>query len=195
MNWLDRVLASLRSAVRDLISEEDVPEDDRVTALLAAARVRIDALRIERDEATAREKRAALEGETAQAELGALNAVVDVALQAGQEAVAREQLARVQAAQAKADRAAERREAYAQVAARLRREVQTLQAQLDRLHEQAGDLADRERSVDALEQLNRLRRDLRQFAAATGNDLAEREEHAARREDRAAAREDIERDT
>jgi phage shock protein A len=192
MSWIDRALAALRRTVRDLISEEDIPEDDRVNALLAAARVRIDALRIELDEATAREKRAELEWRATQTEVSTLNDEADAALRAGRDAEARQGLARIQAAQQRAERLSERRRDYAQVADRLHQEVRRLELQLDDLDAQVSQLTDRERNTAALEQLNRLRRDLRAFATTTRSELAEREEHIARREDHLAAREDIE---
>ncbi|HLF24896.1 MAG TPA: PspA/IM30 family protein [Anaerolineae bacterium] len=193
MNWLDRVLASLRRAIHDLISEEDLPEGATFSALLAAARVRIDALHIELDEATAREQRAEMELTVAQARLDTLNTSMDAALRTGQDVLAREHLEQAQAEQRKVDQLTERRRDYAQVAAKLRTEVRALQAQLDDTRRQVDQLADRERNAQAVEQLSQLRRDLRKFVATTRNDLGEREEQIARREDRLAAREEVER--
>ena len=48
MKWIDRILAALRTAARDLISEEDIAEEeDRVSALLDAAQTRLNVLRDE----------------------------------------------------------------------------------------------------------------------------------------------------
>ena len=193
MNWIDRALAALRRTVRDLISEEDMPEDDRVTAVLAAARVRIDALRMQMDEAIAREKRAELEWRATQTEVHALDDAVDAALSAGRDAEARDILARIQTAQHRAERLSERRRDYAQVAEQLRAELRRLETQLDDVDAQTGQLADRERNAEALERLSRLRRDLRRFAASTQDELSEREEQIAQREDRLAAREEFKR--
>lgn len=191
MNWLDRALASLRRAVRDLISEEEVPETDRTTALLAAARVRIDALRIEMDEATARGKRAELEWQKAQADLHAVNRAIDALLQAGRDDVARENLKRAQEIQSQADQWNASRHEYEQITARLRREIQALQTQLGEIERQTGQLDGRQRNVETLELLNQLRRDLRRFATATSAALDDRQEQIARREDRLAARDEI----
>jgi len=193
MNWIDRVLAALRRTVRDLISEEEALEDERIAALLAAARVRIGALRLETDEATAREKRAELEWRATQTEIGALNDAVDTALRTGREAEAREYLKRIQTAQQRAERLSKRRRDYAQAADQLRSEMRRLEMQLDDMDSQTGQLADRERSAEAMEQLNRLRRDLRKFAATTHDEMSDREEQIARREDRIDARREVQR--
>lgn len=193
MNWIDRVLAALRRTVRDLISEEEALEDERIAALLAAARVRIGALRLETDEATAREKRAELEWRATQTEIGALNDAVDTALRTGREAEAREYLKRIQTAQQRAERLSKRRRDYAQAADQLRSEMRRLEMQLDDMDSQTGQLADRERSAEAMEQLNRLRRDLRKFAATAHDELSDREEQIARREDRIDARREVQR--
>jgi phage shock protein A len=62
MKWFDRILTALRSAARDLISEEDEIEGDRVDTLIDAAQTRLTVLRDELAQAVAREKRAEISG-------------------------------------------------------------------------------------------------------------------------------------
>ena len=59
MKWFDRILTALRSAARDLISEEDEIEGNRVDTLIDAAQTRLTVLRDELAQAVAREKRRA----------------------------------------------------------------------------------------------------------------------------------------
>ena len=61
MKWFDRILTALRSAARDLISEDDEIEGDRVETLIDAAQTRLAVLRDELAQAVAREKRAEIE--------------------------------------------------------------------------------------------------------------------------------------
>jgi phage shock protein A len=195
MKWIDRILAALRTAARDLISEEDIAEEeDRVSALLAAAQTRLNVLRDELAKAIAREKQAEAEWQDALAQANLLDGSVDAALRHGQDDTARTQIAAASRAQIKADELGERYQGCTRVTARLREEVKALQTQIDEARFRQTHLADREISAEALEQLNRLRRDQRQDARRLRSDLDERKEQLARREDKLAARDEIERD-
>ena len=185
MKWIDRVLTSLRSAARDLISEEDTAaEEDHVAALLDTAQARLNVLRDELATAIAREKRAEIEWHEAVAQASALDTGVDAALRAGQDEAAR--------AQIKADDLSEHYQACQRVSARLREEVMALQDEIDETQERYTHLTDRERNTQSLEQLNQLRRDQRKDTRALHSELDEHKEQVAKREDHAAARDEVE---
>jgi phage shock protein A len=74
MKWFDRILTSLRSAARDLISEDDEIESDRIDTLIAAAQTRLTVLRDELAQAVAREKRSELEWHAAWDQANVLDA-------------------------------------------------------------------------------------------------------------------------
>ena len=194
MKWIDRVLTSLRSAARDLISEEDTSaEEDHVAALLDTAQARLNVLRDELATAIAREKRAEIEWHEAVAQANALDLGVDAALRAGQDEAARAQIVQASRAQIKADELSEHYQACVRVSTRLREEVMALQDQIDETQEHYTHLGDRERSAQSLEQLNQLRHEQRKDARTLHNELDERKEQVAKREDNLAARDEVER--
>ncbi len=193
MKWFDRILTALRSATRDLISEDDEIEPDRVAMLIDAAQTRLNVLRDELAQAVAREKRAELEWRATWDQANALDASVDSALRAGQDDLARMHIEQASRAQVKADELSEHYQACVRVTTRLREEVSALQTQLDDVIKRQGQLAEREYSAASLEQMNRLKREQRRAAAELKRDLEERARQVSKREDYLTAREEIER--
>jgi phage shock protein A len=193
MKWFDRILTALRSAARDLISEEDEIEGDRVDTLIDAAQTRLAVLRDELAQAVAREKRAELEWRAAWDQANALDTNVDNALRAGQDDLARVHIEQASRAQVKADELSEHYQACVRVTTRLREEVSTLQTQLDDVIRRQTQLTDREQSATSLEQINRLKREQRRAASDLKRELKDRAREVAKREDYLAAREEIER--
>ena len=193
MKWFDRILTALRSATRDLISEDDEIESDRIDTLIAAAQTRLSVLRDELAQAVAREKRAELEWHAAWDQANALDANVDQALRAGQDDLARAHIEQASRAQVKADELSEHYQACVRVTTRLREEVTALQTQLDDVIKRQGQLSDRERGADSLESINRLKREQRRATSELKRDLEERARQVSKREDYLAAREEVER--
>lgn len=192
MKWFDRILTALRSATRDLISEEDEVEADRLDTLIGAAQTRLTVLRDELAQAVAREKRAELEWRAAWDQANTLDTNVDAALRAGQDDLARLHIEQASRAQVKADELGEHYQACVRVTTRLREEVTALQTQLDDVLRRQTQLTDRERSAETLEQITRLKREQRRAASELKRDLEDRAREVSRREDYLAAREEIE---
>src|SRR5512135_3289762 len=193
MKWFDRILTALRSAARDLISEDDEIEGDRVATLLDAAQTRLTVLRDELAQAVAREKRAEIEWHAAWDQANALDCNVDQALHAGQDDLARMHIEQASRAQVKADELSEHYQACVRVTTRLREEVNALQSQLDDVIQRQAQLSDREHGAASLEQINRLKREQRRAAADLKRELEDRARQVSKREDYLAAREEIER--
>jgi phage shock protein A len=192
MKWFDRILTALRSAARDLISEEDEIEGDRVDTLIDAAQTRLTVLRDELAQAVAREKRAEIEWRAAWDQANALDTNVDNALRSGQDDLARVHIEQASRAQVKADELSEHYQACVRVTTRLRDDVNTLQAQLDDVIRRQTQLTDREQNATSLEQINRLKREQRRAASDLKRDLEDRAREVSQREDYLAAREEIE---
>jgi phage shock protein A len=193
MKWFDRILTALRSAARDLISEEDEIEGDRVDTLIDAAQTRLTVLRDELAQAVAREKRAEIEWRAAWDQANALDTNVDNALRSGQDDLARVHIEQASRAQVKADELSEHYQACVRVTTRLRDDVNTLQAQLDDVIRRQTQLTDREQSATSLEQINRLKREQRHAASDLKRELEDRAREVSKREDYLSAREEIER--
>jgi phage shock protein A len=193
MKWFDRILTALRSAARDLISEEDEIEGDRVDTLIDAAQTRLTVLRDELAQAVAREKRAEIEWRAAWDQANALDTNVDNALRAGQDDLAKVHIEQASRAQVKADELSEHYQACVRVTTRLRDDVNTLQAQLDDVIRRQTQLTDREQSATSLEQINRLKREQRHAASDLKRELEDRAREVSKREDYLSAREEIER--
>jgi phage shock protein A len=193
MKWFDRILTALRSAARDLISEEDEIEGDRVDTLIDAAQTRLTVLRDELAQAVAREKRAEIEWRAAWDQANALDGNVDEALRAGQDDLAKIHIEQASRAQVKADELSEHYQACVRVTTRLREEVHALQTQLDDVMRRQTQLTDREQSAASLEQINRLKREQRRAASDLKRELEDRAREVSKREDYLAAREEIER--
>ncbi len=196
MKWIDRIFNSLRTAARDLLSEDDQTVDataDRATALLDAATARLNVLRDELAQAIAREKRLEVEWHSAQAQADALNEAVDALLRANDDEAARAQIEPASRTQVKADELSERYQAAVRTTARLRDEVRSLQGQVDEARQQQEHIVLRENSAESLEKLHQLQREQRKDARTLDADLAARRETVARREDRLAARDEIKR--
>ena len=197
MKWIDRIFNSLRTAARDLLSEDDQVADttaDRATALLGAANARLTVLRDELAQAIAREKRLEVEWRNAQTQADALNEAVDALLRANDDEAARVQIEPASRAQVKADELSERYQAAVRTTARLRDEVRSLQGQVDEARQQQEHVVLRENSAESLEKLHQLQREQRKDARTLNEDLASRRETVARREDRLAARDELKRD-
>ncbi|HTP10466.1 MAG TPA: PspA/IM30 family protein [Anaerolineae bacterium] len=192
MKWFDRVLTALRSAARDLISEEDEIEGDRVDMLIDAAQTRLTVLRDELAQAVAREKRAEIEWRAAWDQANALDANVDSALRAGQDDLAKVHIEQASRAQMKADELSEHYQACVRVTTRLREDVNALQSQLDDVIRRQSQLTDREQSASSLEQINRLKREQRRATSDLKRELEDRAREVSKREDYLAAREEIE---
>ncbi len=193
MKWFDRILTALRSAARDLISEDDEVEGDRLDALLEAGQTRLTVLRDELAQAVAREKRAEIEWHAAWDQANALDGHVDQALRAGQDDLARLQIEQASRAQVKADELGEHYQACVRVTTRLREEVNALQAQLHDVIQRQAQLSDRESSATSLEQMNRLKREQRRAASDLKRELEDRAREVSKREDYLAAREELQR--
>jgi phage shock protein A len=193
MKWFDRILTALRSAARDLISEEDEVEGDRIDTLIAAAQTRLTVLRDELAQAVAREKRAEIEWRAAWDQANALDTNVDTALRAGQDDLAKVHIEQASRAQVKADELSEHYQACVRVTTRLREDVSALQSQLDDVIRRQAQLSDREQSATSQEQINRLKREQRRAASDLKRELEDRAREVAKREDYLAAREEIER--
>ena len=193
MKWFDRILTALRSAARDLISEEDEVEGDRIDTLIAAAQTRLTVLRDELAQAVAREKRAEIEWRAAWDQANALDTNVDNALRAGQDDLAKAHIEQASRAQVKADELSEHYQACVRVTTRLREEVSALQNQLNDVIQRQTQLTDREQSATSQEQINRLKREQRRAASDLKRELEDRAREVSKREDYLAAREEIER--
>ena len=193
MKWFDRILTALRSAARDLISEDDEVEGDRVDTLVEAAQTRLTVLRDELTQAVAREKRAEIEWRAAWDQANALDSNVDTALRAGQDELARVHIEQASRAQVKADELGEHYQACVRVTTRLREEVTLLQTQLDDVILRQSQLSDQASSAASLEQLNRLKREQRRAASDLKRELEDRAREVSKREDYLAARAEIER--
>jgi phage shock protein A len=193
MKWFDRILTALRSAARDLISEEDEVEGDRVDMLIDAAQTRLTVLRDELAQAVAREKRAEIEWHAAWDQANALDTNVDNALRAGQDDLAKVHIEQASRAQVKADELSEHYQACVRVTTRLREDVNALQTQLNDVIQRQTQLTDREQSATSQEQINRLKREQRRAASDLKRELEDRAREVAKREDYLAAREEIER--
>ena len=194
MKWFDRILTGLRAAARDLLSEEDTPEEsDRLDSLLETAQTRLHVLRSELAQAIAREKRAEIDWRAGWEQANALDAGIDSALRAGQDDIARSQIEQASRAQVKADELSERYQACVRVTTRLREEVNSLAAQIDEVQRRRNSIADRELGAESLEQLHKLKREQRKEASTLTSDLETREEQVARKEDRLSARDELNR--
>jgi phage shock protein A len=194
MKWIDRVFNSLRTAARDVLSEDDQPADvDRAARLLDAATVRLNVLRDELAQAIAREKRLEIDWHAAQTQADTLNEAIDARLRANDDEAARSQIEPASRAQVKADELNERNQAAVRVTARLRDQVRGLQTQVDEARLQQDHLGLRESGAESLEKLHQLQREQRQDTRTLQDDLTARRDTVARREDRLAARDEVDR--
>lgn len=191
MKLLRKVKIALRSAVHDLISEDEYTPEGEEAILLSAGQKRLEQLRQKIGPTTAREKRAQLEQRKALAEAQALNKAADDAIIAGRDDLATEKIQQAQQALQRAAEAEERQKLYAQATATLRTEIAQLEANLENLRRHYSTLPEREANVETIEHVQALRRDQRHDTRTLRNDLEARKERLARREDHAAAREEV----
>jgi phage shock protein A len=191
MKLIRKVKIALRSAVHDLIGEDEFTPEGEDAALLSAGQKRLEQLRQKVAPTTARQKRAQLEQRKALAEAQALNKAADDAILAGRDDLATEKLRQAQIALQRAAEAEEQQKRFAELTATLRTEISQLEANLENLRRHYSALPDREANVQTVEQVQALRREQRTDSRTLRDDLAARKERLARREDHAAAREEV----
>jgi phage shock protein A len=191
MKLIRKVKIALRSAVHDLLGEDEYTPEGEDAILLSAGQKRLEQLRQQLTPATAREKRALLDQRKALAQAQALSKAADDALIAGNDDLAADKLRQAKHAQELAAEAEAQQTRFAQVTAAIRAEISQLEANLANLRRHYGTLPDREASVQTVEQVQTLRREQRTDNRTLRDDLAARKERLARREDNAAAREEV----
>jgi phage shock protein A len=128
MKLIRKVKIALRSAVHDLLSEDEYTPEGEDAALLSAGQKRLEQLRQKVAPTTAREKRAQLEQRKALAEAQALNKAADDAIIAGRDDLAIDKLRQAQQALQRAAEAEEQQKRYAELTATLRAEISQLEA-------------------------------------------------------------------
>ena len=164
----------MRSAARDLISEDDNRSKRSLDTLIDAAQTRLNVLRDELAQAVAREKRAEIDWHAAWDQADALNERSIARCAPVDDDLARSHIEPASRAQVKADELSEHYQACVRVTTRLREEVSALQTQLDDVTRRQNQLTDREQSATSLEQINRLKREQRRAASELKRDLEDR---------------------
>jgi phage shock protein A len=193
-----RIRLFLKAAVNDLFGEEQVTEvrqtlngdtnTERLTSLLDEAQRQLDSLRLELGNAVSHQKRIERATQESAAQVKALDAAADVAIQAGQEERAREILTQLQSAQKHAGELEELGRAVDEHSMELRTAVNQQQQQLEVLRRRALALTDRERSITTLSELLGDQQSLSRKTEKLHAELSAWEEQIARREDLLAAR-------
>ncbi|MCB8945712.1 MAG: hypothetical protein H6658_18340 [Ardenticatenaceae bacterium] len=163
MRLVDKLRAVVKTAVSDLFSEEtETAVPDRTAQLIKQTQTHLTHLHGELAQAVARQKRAETAWRVAQAQ-----------------------------GQPDADELKARYEQYALAAASLQADVERLQQRLQAVRQRHVGLDDREDSVETMERLQQIRRDLDKTAESLHSELDDRQEGIAQREDHVAAREEI----
>jgi phage shock protein A len=198
MKLSQRIRLLLKAAANDVFGEDEVTEvrgalngetnTERLTGLLDDAQRQLDSLRLELVNAVSHQKRIERAWQESAAQVKALDAAADAAIQAGQEERARDSLAQLQSAQKNADDLEELARAVEQRSIDLRSAVNQQQERLDTLRRRALALTDRERSVTALAELLSDQQSLSRQTEKLYTELTVWEEQIARREDRLSAR-------
>jgi len=198
MKLSQRIRLFLKAATNDLFGEDQIAEvqqmlngdtnAERLTGLLDEAQRQLDSLRLELGNAVSHQKRIERAWQESAAQVKALDAAADAAIQAGQDERAREYLAQLQAVQQNARELEELARAGEQRSTDLRAAANQQQEQLDILRRRALTLTDRERSVTTLAELLGDQQSLSHRTEKLHTELAEWEEQIARREDHLAAR-------
>ncbi|MFZ5880484.1 MAG: hypothetical protein ACOY0R_14030 [Chloroflexota bacterium] len=197
MKLSERIRLLLKAAANDLFGEEAAEvrqalngetTAERLGGLLDEAQRQLDVLRLELGNAVSHHKRIEQAWQEAVAQVKALDAAADAAIQEGQDERAREHLAQLQSAQKHAQELGELAQAGEHRSRDLRAAVNQQQEQLDTLRRRALTLTDRERSVTALAELLGDQQSLARQTEKMRTELAAWEEQIARREDRVSAR-------
>lgn len=198
MKLSQRIRLFLKAAANDLFGEDQVTEvrqtlngetnAEHLTGLLDEVQRQLDSLRLELGNAVSHQKRIERAWHESAAQVKALDAAADSAIQAEQEERAREYLTQLQSAQKNAHGLEELARSIQQHSTDLRAAVNQQQEQLDVLRRRALSLTDRERSVTALTELLGDQRSLSRQTEKLHTELTEWEEQIARREDHLSAR-------
>lgn len=198
MKLSQRIRLLLQAAANDLFGEDQATEvrqtldgetnTDHLTSLLDDVQHQLDSLRLELGNALSHQKRIERAWQQSAAQVKALDAAADAAIQAGQDEQARESLAQLQSAQQNAHELEELARAGDGRSTDLRLAVNRQQEQLDVLRRRALTLTDRERSVTALADLLGDQQSLSRQTEKLHTELTDWEEQIARREDHLAAR-------
>lgn len=200
MNLSQRIRVFLKTAAHDLFGEDQVMEvhrtlngetnAERLAALLDEAQSELDSLRLELGNAISHQKRIERAWQMSAAQVKALDAAADAAVQAGQEERAREILAQLQSARKHTDELEELARAVQGHSSDLRGAVNQQQEQLDALRRRSLALTDRERSVTALAELLGDQQSLTRQTEKLHTELTTWEEQIAHREDLLSARQE-----
>lgn len=166
----------------------DETNAERLTGLLDEAQRQLDVLRLELGNTVSHQKRIERARQESAAQVRALDAAADAAIQAGQEEQAREVLTQLQSAQKHAQELEELARSVEGHSINLRTAVNQQQEQLDALRRRALTLTDRERSVTALAEILGDQQSLSRQTEKLQTELTEWEEQIARREDLLSAR-------
>ena len=198
MKLSQRIRLFLKAAANDVFGEDQVAEvrqaldgetnAERLTGLLDEVQRQLDALHLELGNAVSHQKRVERAWQESAAQVKALDAAADAAIQAGQDERAREYLAQLQSAQQNAHELEELARSVQQHSIDLRAAVDQQQEQLDALRRRALALTDRERSVTALSELFGDQQSLSRQTEKLHTELTAWEEQIARREDHLSAR-------
>jgi phage shock protein A len=193
MKLSERIRLLLKAAANDLFGEDQLTEvrqtlngetnAERMTALLEDAQRQLDVLRLELGNAVSHQKRIERAWHESAAQVKALDAAADAAIQAGQDERAREYLRQLQPAQQHADELRELARSGEQRSTDLRAAVNQQQDRLDALRRRFQALSDRERSVTALAELLGDQQNLSRQTEKIHGELTAWEEQIARRED------------
>ncbi len=198
MKLSQRIRLFLKAAANDLFGEEQGVEvrqalngetnAERLTGLLDDAQRQLDSLRLELANAVSHQKRIERACQESAAQVKALDAAADAAIQAGQDERAREYMLQLQSAQKNTRELEELAQAGEQRSTDLRTAIARQQEQLDVLRRRALTLTDRERSVAALSELLGDQQSLSRQTEKLHDELTAWEEQIAHREDLLAAR-------
>jgi phage shock protein A len=198
MKLSQRIWLFLKAAANDVFGEDEGTEvrqtlngetsAERLTGLLDDAQRQLDSLRLELGNTVSHQKRIERAWQDAAAQVKALDAAADAAIQAGQEEQAREYLAQLQSAQKNAHELEELAQSVRQHSTDLRAAINQQQEQLDALQRRALTLTDRERSVAALAEILGDQQSLSRRTEKLHTELTAWEEQIAHREDLLSAR-------
>ena len=198
MKLSQRLRLFLMAAANDLFGEDPITEArevlngesnaKRLTGLLDEVQRQLDSLRLELGNAVSHQKRIERAWHESAAQVKALDAAADAAIQAGQDERAREYLTQLQSGQKHAEELEELARAVEGYCTDLRAAVNQQQEQLETLRRRALALTDRERSVTTLSELLGDQQSLSRRTEKLHAELTAWEEQIARREDHLSAR-------
>ncbi len=177
--------------VKSRQQEHGLDENARIDAILMEAQSQLDQLRVEKQEAEVRRKQAQVEWDQEKYLAASLDQAVNQELQAGQEERARQSLEALKDCQAKVATLEQRLRSLEQVISRLEESITGLQERISETRTKHVELQERQRNLEALEQLSVLEREMRKASQNLEDELKRREEQIARKEDRLEARDEI----